>query len=615
MMRSNTATIVVSPDISKRIAGDVSMRRKGATREARMLAGTEQSVCRVRWIVDSGASHHICHSKECFENLKPIQEVKEIVFGDGQLLKATHAGVVRIVSDVLARPIRLEEVLFVPGAHCNLLSISQAAKRGTTTVFKNGVCCMYSGGMEIARVHCIGKVYKLYGGKEPKKAMHARTGDDAEIWHRRLAHLNFQDIRRLAQEDMVKGMNLTMDAIQIKQGQVCEPCVMGKQHRLPFPKKSERETVKLGLLHMDVCGPMEEPSYSGARYIATCTDDATRFTEVRFTKTKAEVKQVCMEVINLLENQTDCKVKSVHLDNGKEYVNQELGNYFKQKGIKLRNTPPYTPEQNGVAERLNRTLMEKTRSMLADAGLPKKAWAEATSTANYLRNVSPVSGRSRTPWELMHMHGVKPDISGLRVFGARTFVHIPKQLHQKLDAKSEQGHLVGFAGKAYRVLLPGGRVRVTRDVIIDETKSQSESSSERQELPECRQPEKSPESQTVPGWRSKRAKHQAERFTGVATEKKIKIPMAYGEAMSSPQAEDWRIAMEEELASHGRYGTWQLEEMPEDGRKPVKSKWVFTLKSNAAGEVEKFKARLVATHKGQGWIIGRHTQKSQEWSL
>jgi hypothetical protein len=181
-------------------------------------------------------------------------------------------------------------------------------------------------------------------------------------------------------------------------------------------------------------------------------------------------------VINLLENQTDYKVKSVHLDNGKEFVNQELGNYFKQRGIKLRNTPPYTPEQNGATERLNRTLMEKTRSMLADAGLPKKAWAEATSTANYLRNVSPVSGRSRTPWELMH--GVKPDISGLRVFGARTFVHIPKQHRPKLDVKSEQGHLVGFAGKAYRVLLPGGRVRVTRDVIVDETKAQSEHTNE-----------------------------------------------------------------------------------------------------------------------------------------
>jgi uncharacterized protein (DUF2164 family) len=300
--------------------------------------------------------------------------------------------------------------------------------------------------------------------------MHARTGDDAEIWHRRLAHLNFQDIGRLVQEEMVKGINLTMDAIKDKQGKVCEPCVMGKQHRLPFPKKSERETEKVELLHMDVCGPLEETSFSGARYIATFTDDATRFTEVRirFPKTKAEVQQACKEVINLLENQTNCKVKSVHLDNGKEYVNQELGDYFKQRGIKLRNTPPYTPEQNGVAERLNRTLLEKTRSMLADAGLPKKAWAEATSTANYLRNISPVSGRRRTPWELMY--GVTPDISGLRVFGARTFVHIPKKHCKKLDVKSEKGHLVGFSGKAYRVLLPGGRV--TRDVVIDETKAE-----------------------------------------------------------------------------------------------------------------------------------------------
>jgi hypothetical protein len=129
---------------------------------ATVLVGTEQPVCEVCRIENLGASSYICCSKECFEILKLLQAVKENVFGDGQELQATHAGVVPIMSYVLAGPVHLEEASFVSGAHCNLHFIPQAAMRGTKTVFKNGICWMYSNGMERARVHCIGKVYKRF---------------------------------------------------------------------------------------------------------------------------------------------------------------------------------------------------------------------------------------------------------------------------------------------------------------------------------------------------------------------------------------------------------------------------------------------------------------------
>ena len=152
-------------------------------------------------------------------------------------------------------------------------------------------------------------------------------------------------------------------------------------------------------------------------------------------------------------------MRRLRCDNGSEYINQELKALCASKGIMLETTVRYSPEQNGAAERLNRTLLDKVRPMLEDAHLPKSLWAEALATANYLRNRSPVNGRDKTPIELLT--GTKPDVSHLRIFGTSCYALIPKQLRNKLAPTSEPGRLIGYppGTKGYKILLDSGRIQ------------------------------------------------------------------------------------------------------------------------------------------------------------
>ena len=183
-------------------------------------------------------------------------------------------------------------------------------------------------------------------------------------------------------------------------------------------------------------GPLQVTSDGDVRYLATFVDDYSRLAYVVPMKHKSEVASKVRTVISLWETQSGKHLKAVRTDRGKEYVNSELQGYFKDKGAIHQTTAPYTPEQNGVAERFNRTLMERVRALLTDAKLGDEHWAEAANTATYVKNRSPSSHSTKTPWELFN--GRKPDVSGMRVFGSKAYVHVPKQLRRKLDPLSKQ---------------------------------------------------------------------------------------------------------------------------------------------------------------------------------
>lgn len=163
--------------------------------------------------------------------------------------------------------------------------------------------------------------------------------------------------------------------------------------RKPFPSSTTQVDGPLDLVHMDLCGPIEE-SRGGNKYIATFKDDYTGMSWIELTATKKNLAEVIKARLNLLQTQKDKKIKVIRTDNGKEYVNEQLGSYLRDKGIKHEHSMPYTPQQNGEAERLNRTLLDKARPMLSEAQLPLDMWAEAVVTANYLRTVSPVKGKA-----------------------------------------------------------------------------------------------------------------------------------------------------------------------------------------------------------------------------
>ena len=204
--------------------------------------------------------------------------------------------------------------------------------------------------------------------------------------------------------------------------------------------------------------------------MATFLDDYSKLSYVKPVPTKDIVPDIVKIVINQWEKQVGNPVKTVRSDRGGEYVNSRLKDFFTTKGIVHQTTAPYTPEQNGAAERLNRTLMERVRAMLRYAQVPAYLWGEAIGAANYVRNCSPVTNQSKTPVELFT--GIKPDVSKFRTFGSTAYVHIPKALRNKLDAVSVKGIFVGYeeTSKAYRILLDNeSKILISRNVIFDET--------------------------------------------------------------------------------------------------------------------------------------------------
>jgi hypothetical protein len=173
------------------------------------------------------------------------------------------------------------------------------------------------------------------------------------------------------------------------------------------------------------------------------------------------------EYLLFLKKQCGSKVIAVRSDRGGEYVNKTFQAFFASKGVPHQRTAPYTPQQNGAAERLNRTLMEKARPMLVESGLPLKLWIEAVATANYLRNRSPVAGSKKTPFETFFRR--RSDVKHLRTFGATAYALKPDKDVRKLDAKGVKGILVGYEGAAYRIWLPADdKTIVRRDVIVNE---------------------------------------------------------------------------------------------------------------------------------------------------
>ena len=298
---------------------------------------------------------------------------------------------------------------------------------------------------------------------------YAARVDTPQLWHRRLGHLGYDNLAKLT--NMSTGINLTSADIKTTSADSCDACILGKQHRLPFNASTTITSKPLELLHTDLCGPMPVPSHGGNLYFITLLDDHTGYSLISPLRRKSDAAAFLKTAITMLERQTGYTVKRIRSDNGGEFINTELDTFYQSKGIKSETSVPYTPQQNGKAERLNRTLLDKARPMLADANLPKFLWAEAIVTANYLRNRSPISSQDTTSYELFH--GTKPDLSHLRTFGARAYAHVPTVLRTKLDAVSEPGRFIGYPAntKGYKILLDNGTTVISRDVTFDETSS------------------------------------------------------------------------------------------------------------------------------------------------
>ena len=323
------------------------------------------------------------------------------------------------------RRCKLYDVLFVPGLSYNLLSISKVSKMGKVAKFSESGCQITNS--ENKLIACVSKCGSLYflECESRDQANTALTKED--VWHRRYGHLGVQGLKQLAVDGLVNGF----DYDSSKRVEFCEPCTKGKHHRSPFPTDGGRRAKKpLDLVHTDVCGKLNAKSLGGAEYFLTFIDDKTRFTWVYPLKRKDEVFQRFVEWKAMVENSGGGKLKVLRSDNGGEYTAKRFQEYLKAEGVRHELTVPKTPQQNGVAERLNRTLVEMVRTMLIESNLDQRFWGEAMSTAVYLRNRSPTKAViGMTPHEALYRE--KPNVKHLRAFGCASYPLIMKDERKK----------------------------------------------------------------------------------------------------------------------------------------------------------------------------------------
>ncbi|GJX61006.1 putative ribonuclease H-like domain-containing protein [Tanacetum coccineum] len=275
------------------------------------------------------------------------------------------------------------------------------------------------------------------------------TIDESNKWHRRLGHVNFKNLNKLVKGNLVRGLPSKI----FQNDHTCVACQKGKQHKASCKAKTVSSISQpLQLLHMDLFGPTSVRSLNHKTYCLVITDDFSRFSWVFFLRTKDETSGILKDFIRQIENQLNQKVKTIRCDNGTKFKNRDFIEFCGSKGIKREYSNARTPQQNKVAERKNRTLIEAARTMLADSFLPNTFWAEAVSTACYVLNrVLVTKPQNKTPYELIT--GKIPIISYIRPFGCHVTILNTIDHLGKFDGKLDKGFLVGYSlqSKAVRV--------------------------------------------------------------------------------------------------------------------------------------------------------------------
>ena len=219
----------------------------------------------------------------------------------------------------------------------------------------------------VAKATRVGSLYQLdYKPNLEQVSLAEKSDSKEDIWHKRFGHLSVGGLQKLALEKLVNGFDFDTS----KQFNFCETCPKGKQHRTKFSPSNTRAMEPLGLVHSDLCGKMTKKSLGGAQYFLSFIDDKTRYVWVYPLQSKDQVFRKFCEWKTMVEKTTGKSVKVLRTDNGGEFTSAEFEAHLKENGICHELTIQKNPEQNGVAERMNWTLVETTRSMLVNSNLP-----------------------------------------------------------------------------------------------------------------------------------------------------------------------------------------------------------------------------------------------------
>ncbi|GJZ65602.1 retrovirus-related pol polyprotein from transposon TNT 1-94 [Tanacetum coccineum] len=600
-------------------------------------------------IIDSGCSGSMTGDKDKLSDFKEFKG-GYVAFGND-----SKGGRISGKGTIKTSCLDFEKVSYVEELKFNLLSVSQICDKKHNVLFTDKECLILSPKFKfvdedlvILRAPRKNDVYSLdlkniipSGGITCLVAK--ATEDEAVLWHRRLGHVNFKNINKLVKGNLVRGL----PSKTFKLDHSCLACRKGKQHRASC-KKIEERTVRepLELLHMDLFGPVSVESINKKKYCLVVTDDCSKFSWVFFLAYKDETYDMLHDLIVGLENRLRHKVKTIRCDNGTEFKNQLMNEFCAKKGIKREYSIARTPQQNGVAERKNRTLIEAARTMLADSLLPIQFWAEAVNTACYVLNrVLVTKPQMKTPYEILM--GRSPNISFMRPFGCPLTILNTLDHLGKFDGKSEEGICLE------RLLLSKNSICLCRQAFHEELVSNTPTDSDDDvpkddvfftnsfddentnteeggaadynnmdpainvtSTPTLRIHKNHPQSQIIGKstagiqtrrklkesasdqhqallsfiYKQNRTNHKDQQTCLFACFLSQEEPKKVSQALAD---ESWVEAMQEELLQFKLQDVWVLCDLP-DGKRVIGTKWVFRNKRDERGTIIKNKARLVA---------------------
>ncbi|KAE8680841.1 pentatricopeptide repeat-containing protein [Hibiscus syriacus] len=511
------------------------------------------------WILDSGCSYHITPNREWFSTYRPVNS-GSVYLGDdrccnigiGDVRIKMHDGSVRTLSGVRHIPDLKKNLISLGTLHKNGFIPKADEDRETIRIVKGALTVM-KGKMTA------GNIYRLLGSTVAGGVHSVESCDDTtKLWHMRLAHLSERGMAELHKRNLLHGVkSCKLD--------FCRYCVIGKQTKVRFKIAKHTTQGILDYVHSDKSEVFE-----------------------KFKLWKAEV-----------ENQTGRKIKCLRSDNGTKYTDSQFLQFCKEHGIQRHFTVRKTPQQNGVAERMNRSLNERARCLRLNAGLPKHFWAEAVNMACYLINRSPrASLAGKVAEEVWTGHDVSFD--NLRIFGCPAYVHVPADERSKLDAKSKECIFLGYnkGVKGFKFWDPvAKKVVISRDVVFDEQSMLQQKQDTTVvdfdqfpvEKPETSQPNSG--GSTTDDLQDYSLARDRVRRTNIKPPNRLGFedlvsfaltvssddPVTFHDAVTSQENDKWMAAMIEEMESLNHNRTWELVPLPE-GKKQIGCKWVYKKK-------------------------------------
>uniref|UniRef100_A0A2N9HIL7 Integrase catalytic domain-containing protein n=1 Tax=Fagus sylvatica TaxID=28930 RepID=A0A2N9HIL7_FAGSY len=422
------------------------------------------------WLTDSGASDHITASSQNLNPQAPYQGSDQVSVGNGQNLPIQHIGNSQLHTKF--HKFQLRNVLHVPRIASNLLSVHKLC-------LHNHCSCYFDSNQLLIQDLPTGRLlYKglskngvypihsstFFNSASNKTACtaHSVSAHKWQMWHSRLGHPS---------NKVLSNVFPNLQSTSSVTSKHCTHCLAGKMHQLPFSVSNKNSTAPFALIHADLWGPAPITSSTGFRFYLVLVDDFTKFTWTFFLKHKSDTFQIFTQFQAMVNTQFSLPIKVLRTDCGGEFTSNAFNQFCANKGIIHQLSCPHTPQQNGVAERKHKHLIQCALAILSESKLPMSYWSHAVSTATHLINRLPTPNLSyNNPWEMLFQK--PPDLTYLRSFGCQCFPLLTPYTAHKLHPKTTPCVFIGYPPhtKGYLCLDPiTKRLYVSRHVLFNET--------------------------------------------------------------------------------------------------------------------------------------------------